>query len=455
MKVLGLLTWVFLTTLSVHADELPDSFFASGFGTAAATWLEIDAEKGESTSSVYDTTIYRSGYSLALDQLFAQGKWQVHKVLNQGSGGVITAKGVDYIQVSQAPKVTQRLCVDCIAFVSKAGDRKKTLLVNIANSSVVVTHKVNASNDSAEESVVLAQEFLDDAKAQLKSGLVYKGGVLEFQGDVHFMPGVDGLKSTWDEFVFPDYAKNEIRQTIDGFINEYDEAVWSHLGLPLNRGVLLYGPPGTGKSFIAKILSANILRKRYKNKVTYIHISARHINSVDQVRNIYQVARELTPVVVFFEDIDLIAGTDRSDRPDLKNELMQQLSGLETLKGVLTIGTTNVADRIDSALKRSKRLGFQFEIGLPKPGERVQLFQIYFAKAIVDSAEAKKWAELTEGYAGADIKELCEVAIEKALSAGSFKEGSNQVVVLSEHIEQAFREKSKNRVRGDLSGGGK
>jgi transitional endoplasmic reticulum ATPase len=305
------------------------------------------------------------------------------------------------------------------------------------------------------EFVDLAQEFMSDVKAQLRKGSVYKNGVLEYSGDVHFMEGVDDLKSGWEEFIFPDGPKNKIREAIDGFIDEYNEEIWSHLGLPLSRGVLLYGPPGTGKSFIAKILSSNILNKRYKNKISYIHISARHINSVSAVRQVYQVARDLSPTVIFFEDVDLIAGTDRSDRADIKNELMQQLSGLETLKGVLTIGTTNVAERIDPALKRSKRLGFQFEIGLPRLEERIELFRVYFGGVEIDPALYTAWASKVEGYAGADIKEFCDMAIEKAMNDKSFMPGIQKIHVLPAHVAAAYDEKIKNRMPAKTDGGGK
>jgi len=128
------------------------------------------------------------------------------------------------------------------------------------------------------------------------------------------------------------------------------------------------------------------------------------------------VARLRSPTVLFFEDIDLIAGTGRKVRPKVKNEFMQQLSGLESTNGVLAVGTTNTFSKIDDALKRSKRFGFHFYIGKPKISERSQLFKLFLKKYKRERIDYRSLADFSEGLTGADIKDIVYYAHEKALS---------------------------------------
>lgn len=428
---------------ATHADELPDDYFDEGFGVAMGKWLKIEGDKYP--SALYESTFYANGFAIALDDLLSKEKWVVHKVVNDSYPDGLVAKGKDDVQIAQAPFRTKLLCTYCSFFISRENDLDKTLIVSISGGTyITINHSMKGNQfDDSDTGLTLATEFSQDIKEALKSGLVYKNGVLNFEnGVVGFLQGIDEVNVTWDTFVFPAESKGKMIEAVDGFVNNFDSQTSSEYGLPKNRGILLYGPPGTGKSFVAKIIASNILHKRYSKKISYIHVSARHIYNTDSVREVYQIARDLAPAIIFFEDVDLIAGTDRNDRADIKNELMQQLSGLESQVGVMTIGTTNVKERIDAALLRSQRLGFQFEIGLPKSEERLELYKIYLKKSDYNAVTLGTWVDKVEGYSGADIKELCEIAIELAVTEGSWSEEENKKPLVTDvHMEEAYKQK--------------
>lgn len=207
----------------------------------------------------------------------------------------------------------------------------------------------------------------------------------------------------------------------------------------MSRGLLLYGLLGTGKSYIASAIATNILNEYYPNQTTYIHVQARHIKEPEDVRNIFNGARIYTPCVLFFEDIDLIAGTDRKTKPEVKNELMQQLSGLESLKGVLVIGTTNTFETIDPALKRSQRLGYHFEIGLPIFEERQKLLEV-FLRSYTNKVTVEGFASKTEGMTGADIKALIDNAYLRTKELGL-------EVITNEILEEALSDFKTNFIK--------
>lgn len=427
------------------ANDLTDKDFAH-LDTAFTKWLGMESAYSYTSTSL--ETIFKDGFPIALDELFGQGKWKLRRMVNYTYNyrtGRTEAwmKSGSIVQTKQGPFV-EELKNRAYYFIAKEADPDRArLIMSVQGQYGYIYFK--AEDD---EHKGLAEEFRSDLEDNGLIQAIYKGKVLEYKSSsVGFYPGVDNYKYQWDNFIFPSQEKNNITKTIDGFIDFYDRDEWVSLGLPLNRGVLLYGPPGTGKSFIAKVIISNIMQKRYKNRVTYMHVSARHVITLHDIRKIYQAARVLTPAVVFIEDIDLIAGTDRTDRAEVKNELMQQLSGLEKLEGVLTVGTTNYFDLIDPALKRSKRLGFHFNVNKPALIERQQLFRLFLNDVDFEDIDLVKYASLTEGMTGADIKEIVELAVEEAIRKKSFDDDKQNVFVKEEHVRRALQLKRKYNLK--------
>lgn len=380
------------------------------------------------------------GVTIALDRMLAQNdpEWIAEEVLNYAMFDDNSwPKFTLDVPYSQKPWLSKQMTVYSWYYIRSSSNPQDRLLAALYGGGLYVVYK-------DEQSLPIAEAFTRSLDDQLKNNSVYKGQVLEFDGySVSFLPDVENTNVNWEQFIFPSTEKAALVRAIDGFLNLYDRDEWKRLGLPLSRGILLHGPPGTGKSFIGKVLISNVLNSFYSQAITYIHVSARHTTSVNSIRQLYQVARDFSPSVIFFEDIDLIAGTSRGHRSDVKNELMQQLSGLEGLEGVLTIGTTNFGEKIDPALKRSKRLGYHFSIGLPTYQQRLSLFEVY-ARGNGRDLDFSSYADRIEGWSGADIKEMVEMAKEYAVKQGSTE--ADKVVLTESHLNYALGMKTSYRL---------
>ena len=405
-------------------------------------WLQM---KGDYD---YETLIFdfieEGAVPITFESFLENQNWKVehsslYYYINSNVGRLTWPRRKSLFKTSQAPHREELKTSQSYYFLTK-GDRK--LIVNIYGNYVYVYY-----NPTKKESYKQALDFKKEYLNYFAATSPFKGKALEYTGEIKFLKSVDELNSNWKQFIFPKNQKVKIQNTIDNFIGKYNEADWTNYKLPHSRGVILYGPPGTGKSFIANILISNVLKSRYQNKVTYIHVQSRNIRYSEDIRNIYQVARKYSPSIVFFEDIDLISGTDRNDQAEIKNELMQQLSGLEELKGVITIGTTNYFDRIDYALKRSKRLGFHFEIGTPTFTSREKLFKLFLSKkqlaVRMDNIDFIKLAQISEGLTGADIKEITDLAIQSSIEVNGDITSFN---ITQKLLEETIIRKAKNKI---------
>ena len=409
----------------------------NNYSAALKVWYGVASPNKVGT--VYKSNILSNSFAIYFDDYFKkQSKWVLaKKILYSGSNP--SFKRIERVQMSQAPYNDKVIGTYNHLWIYQKADPAKRLLLIQSGTSLGAYY-----NRSDGKSLKMANTYLEEIEKDLLSTTPYRGRVLEFaKNKISFWQGVDSLNVDWNKFIFNSDEKIQMQQTIDGFLNNYGSADWEKYKLPKNRGVLLYGPPGTGKSFVAKILASNVMKNRYKNKVTYIHVQARHLSYSVYVRQLYDAARILSPSVVFIEDVDLIAGTDRTDRADVKNELMQQLSGVESLKGVITIATTNLAEKIDPALKRSKRLGFHHLVGLPSYDSRVDLFKLYTKKYLVQDLDYGRLSSKTEGKTGADIKEIVQLAVEKSIYDGEVDRGTKNVLLYQRNMELALKGKNK------------
>ncbi len=377
-----------------------------------------------------------------MEQLTRNRKYNVDRIVSYAYGASWPS-GIADIQVSQNPVIRKKLVTQGYLFLSKSEDPTKHLVVYLWGEGASIFY-----DPSKSENLVAAQQLLKELGEQEKDHSVYNGGVLELKetGLVGFLDGVENTHYGWESLILESELKANVQNTIDGFLKNYQYEEWKKFGLPLNRGVLLYGSPGTGKTLIGKIIATQVLNQVYPNTVTYIHTSARHLTYLETVRDIYNISRMLAPAVVFVEDIDLIAGRNRKFRQDVLNEFLQQLSGIEELNGVLTIASSNYGQDLDEALLRSKRLGFHFEIGLPKYNERVALWRLFTKSLAGADLRFEDYANLTEEMTGADIQELTLLAIEKMLR--------EQLSDLKDsHVRWAFEFRKATRLKQRHLGG--
>ena len=187
------------------------------------------------------------------------------------------------------------------------------------------------------------------------------------------------------------------------------------------KGLLLYGPPGTGKTMIAKAVAAN-------SEANFISIKGPELlskwvgESEKGIREIFRKARQASPCVVFFDELDSVAPRRSTSAGDshvgerIVSQLLTEMDGLEDLKGVVVIGATNRPDIIDEALLRPGRFDRLLEIPLPDSDAIKEILKIHIAKKPADkSVDLDKLVDLAKGYSGADIAALVNAAAMSAI----------------------------------------
>ncbi|MEO0043919.1 MAG: ATP-dependent metalloprotease FtsH [Bacteroidota bacterium] len=210
-------------------------------------------------------------------------------------------------------------------------------------------------------------------------------------------------------------AKEEVMEVVD-FLKTPKK--YTALGGKIPKGVLLVGPPGTGKTLLAKAVAGEA-------GVPFFSISGSDFVEMfvgvgaSRVRDLFRQAREKAPCIVFIDEIDAIGrargrgafqgGND--ERENTLNQLLVEMDGFSTDKGVIMMAATNRADILDSALMRPGRFDRQIGIDLPDLQGREQIFNVHLRsiKTLPDVNPAAL-AELTPGFAGADIANVCNEA---------------------------------------------
>ncbi|KAJ3751258.1 P-loop containing nucleoside triphosphate hydrolase protein [Lentinula detonsa] len=196
------------------------------------------------------------------------------------------------------------------------------------------------------------------------------------------------------------------------------------------RGILLYGPPGTGKSYLAKAVATEA-------KSTFYSISSSDLVSKWQgeserlVKQLFQLARESKPSIIFIDEIDALTGTRNESESEgsrrIKTEFLVQMNGVgHDDTGVLVLGATNIPWQLDNAIKR--RFEKRIYIPLPGPDARRRMFELHVGSTPcqLGPKDYRVLADHTEGYSGSDIAIVVRDAlmqpVRKLLSATHFKE---------------------------------
>ncbi|HOY17529.1 MAG TPA: ATP-dependent zinc metalloprotease FtsH [Haliscomenobacter sp.] len=212
-----------------------------------------------------------------------------------------------------------------------------------------------------------------------------------------------------------DEAKEEVVEVVDFLKNPKK---YTALGGKIPKGVLLVGPPGTGKTLLAKAVAGEA-------GVPFFSISGSDFVEMfvgvgaSRVRDLFKQAREKAPCIVFIDEIDAIGrargrnnfqgGND--ERENTLNQLLVEMDGFSTDKGVILMGATNRPDILDTALMRPGRFDRQISIDRPDLNGREAIFKVHL-KTIKTSDDISAWAlsEMTPGFAGADIANICNEA---------------------------------------------
>ena len=220
--------------------------------------------------------------------------------------------------------------------------------------------------------------------------------------------------------------------------------LFQEIGVEPPKGVLLYGPPGTGKTLLARALAGEV-------KATFIRVVASQFvnkfigEGARIVREVFRLAREKKPSIVFIDEIDAIGarrvdmGTsgDREVQRTLL-QLLAEMDGFDPLEGVKVIAATNRIDLLDPALLRPGRFDRIIEVPLPDKQARLEILRIHTRNMKLKDVNLEEIAAMTEGLSGAELKAV-------VTEAGFFAIRDGLRYVTQDHFIKAV-EKVRNRL---------
>ena len=250
-------------------------------------------------------------------------------------------------------------------------------------------------------------------------------------------PGTDG-DGTDGEAGRPESRPPETRFADVAGLDEVKEAVYNRVILPHKYpdvykrfdkkpggGVLLYGPPGTGKTMIARATAGEAGAAFFP--VACSDILSKWFGEAEKnVRALFDKAAEAPAAVIFFDEFEALGTTRDGADPAMQRlipELLAQMDGFGQRKNTLLLmAATNKPWCIDTAFLRPGRFGEKIYVPLPDEAARLYMFRRVLGHLPLDGVDLADLARRTEGYSGADIKEVCErskqPAILRAIESG-------------------------------------
>ncbi|MBD3259185.1 AAA family ATPase, partial [Candidatus Woesearchaeota archaeon] len=202
--------------------------------------------------------------------------------------------------------------------------------------------------------------------------------------------------------------------------------------------ILVYGPPGTGKTLLAKAVA-------HESEANFILVKGPSMlskwvgESERGVRKIFSKARQTSPCIICFDELDSIApkrgiSSDSQVTERVLNQLLTEMDGLEELNDVVIIATTNRPDILDSALLRPGRFDRIILAGVPDEKTREAILKVHTKGMPLKNVDIKKLAKKIEGYVGADIEGVCREAAMLAL-----RNDIKSKEITMEHFEEAIK----------------
>ncbi len=222
--------------------------------------------------------------------------------------------------------------------------------------------------------------------------------------------GKETKKLSWSDIKGMEETKRILKDKIESPIVNADK--YKEYGIPASKGILLFGPPGCGKTFFAKVAADESNANFYVVNGPEL-LGAGTGESEANLRRIFRDARETKPSIIFFDEIDAIAGKRGSGNSSVRiiNQLLTEIDGMDSLNGVMVIAATNRPESLDDALVRSGRFDTKIYIPLPDT-ESIKELLVSTLKPVPFNMDASAVAEKLDGYTCADIVAVANKAKE-------------------------------------------
>ena len=249
---------------------------------------------------------------------------------------------------------------------------------------------------------------------------------------------VESPNVKWEDIGGLENVKRELKEAIE-WPMKYPE-MFKRMGIKPPRGIFMFGPPGTGKTLLAKAVAT-------ESESNFIVIRGPELlskwvgESEKGVRETFRKARQASPCIIFFDEMDAIAprrgnNTGSHVTETVVNQILTEIDGLEELKDVVVIAATNRPDIVDPALLRPGRFDRLIQVTPPDKDTRKKILEVHTKKVpLAKDVDIERLSELTEGYSGADIS---SVVRESAMNA--LRENKKSKEVTWDHFEKALKE---------------
>ena len=247
----------------------------------------------------------------------------------------------------------------------------------------------------------------------------------------------------WSDVGGLEEAKKVLMETIEWPLMYPEVFEQAHTRPP--KGILLTGPPGTGKTLLAKAVAS-------QSQVNFISVKGPALlskwvgESEKGIREVFKKAKQASPCIVFFDEIDAITpvrggSADSHVTERVISQFLTELDGIEELKGVVILAATNRPDIIDPALLRAGRFDLQLELPIPDKEARLAIFQIHTGgKPLAEDVDLESLAKATEGMVGSDIEAVSRRASMLAIREFINQQGKDlsQFKIEARHFSEAL-----------------
>jgi len=250
----------------------------------------------------------------------------------------------------------------------------------------------------------------------------------------------------WDDIGGLEEVKRLLVETVEWPL-KYGK-LFQHAKTTPPKGILLHGPPGTGKTLVGKAVAR-------ESEVNFISVKGPALlskwvgESERGVREVFKKAKQASPCIVFFDEIDALAphrgagAADSHVSERVVSQLLTELDGIEELKGVVVLAATNRLDIVDPALLRAGRFEVLVELPAPDRAARLAIFQVHTRdKPLAADVDLASLADRTDGMVGSDIEAICRqasmLAIRKFVEKNSDATDYSRFRIAKRHFEEAM-----------------